>query len=719
MNQRLWLVCVVLFIGVVPFTSSVAQQDEVFIAIPAAVCPQALQIAPSPIRLYHRLGASYLAGTTRRTFSYLKKRHIECVIVDDRPWSMQYAIVSRPHPMQRDQALDALAAIIAFAEGDEVVIKGTSAMFDELRSRGFACVEIERVEIPFDPTASRLPSGTSARARSIRDSLISFVSDTMVRNSVQGLQSFGTRYWNNPNRDSVSRWVRAQYLAAGITDVRLDSFQYSGTWQANVVATLPGINNPSSELIVGGHHDSYSSNVLQAPGADDNASGVTAAMEMARVIKLLNYQPVHTLRFIGFAAEEAGLRGSASYAQRARQAQRDIRAMLNYDMIGYRNQSQPDRDVYVVWYTGAEALSAVHVATATAYTPLTPILTTSYRSGSDSYSFWQQGYKSVFLIERDFNPYYHTPNDLLQYIDIPYCAEIVRAGLATLITLDQLPPSVTGYRLRDRGNGTALFATWDSVPALDFAAYKISVGRSPGVYDTSFTQRSCSRLVTGLTEGVQYFVGVSMVDIVGGEGFITELHAVPRTNPLPPAGLVAESLTHAVRLKWRQNTEMDLLGYNVYRSVTPSPGGPYILLTASPTADTTWIDSVSGTFAYYTTAVDSLGNQSAPSDTVLGSSVTSVVSHEATTPFAFALYRNYPNPFNALTQLRYEIGTLTHVALSVFDILGREVAILVDETKEPGTYVAVWDATLVASGVYLVRLKAEHRTSTIRITVLK
>jgi len=55
----------------------------------------------------------------------------------------------------------------------------------------------------------------------------------------------------------------------------------------------------------------------------------------------------------------------------------------------------------------------------------------------------------------------------------------------------------------------------------------------------------------------------------------------------------------------------------------------------------------------------------------------------------------------------------------VFDILGREVATFVDEIKEPGVYVAVWDATHAASGVYLVRLKAEHRTSTIRITLLR
>ena len=138
------------------------------------------------------------------------------------------------------------------------------------------------------------------------------------------------------------------------------------------------------------------------------------------ITKQVGYEPAVTLRFMGFAAEEAGLRGSASYAQRARAANRDIRAMMNYDMIGTRNAAQGDRDVYVVWYTGSEAFADLHAATAQLYTTLTPVITTSYRSGSDSYSFWQQAYPSVFCIERDFSPYYHSPSDLLQYLDISY-----------------------------------------------------------------------------------------------------------------------------------------------------------------------------------------------------------------------------------------------------------------------------------------------------------
>jgi hypothetical protein len=712
-------------IVIVPITiygqASSVQGDEVLIVVPAQQCYEATRVAPSPIHFYHRLSDSYLVGTSRLSLLSLRKRGIDFVIVEDKPWTSSYALVSRPHPGQTGITLEGIPAHILYKGEDYVIVKGTPDLFRQLRAMGYACVEIERVQIPFDPSTTRLPEGIGARMRGIVDSVIAFVSDTSLQNSIQAMQNFGTRYWNNANRDSVARWVRAQYLAAGVSDVRLDSFQYSGTWQTNVVATILGILNPAAEFIVGGHHDSYSSNVLQAPGADDNASGAAAAIEMARVLKLMNYQPAYTMRFMGFAAEEAGLRGSASYAQRARQANRDIRAMLNYDMIGYRNQAQGDRDVYVVWYTGAEALSTLHSSAATVYTLLTPVLTTSYRSGSDSYSFWQQNYKAVFLIERDFNPYYHTPNDLLPYLDMPYCADIVRSGLATLVTLDQLPPSVAGFRLRDRGNGTALFASWDSVAVLDFSAYKIYVGRTPGVYDTSFTQTTRSRLITGLTEGVTYYVGVAIVDLAGLQGFITELSATPRSVPLPPAGLTTHSLPNAVKLTWRRNEEMDLRGYNVYRTATPTPGAPFILRTTTPTPDTSWIDSVqvAGTYAYYTTAVDSSGLQSAPSDTVSGSPVTSVGSERLRTPFAFTLYQNYPNPFNPSTMIKYEIGSRGPVELKVLDVLGREISTLVNETKEPGVYAAVWDAANAASGVYFVRLKAEGRLATIRVSLVK
>jgi len=71
----------------------------------------------------------------------------------------------------------------------------------------------------------------------------------------------------------------------------------------------------------------------------------------------------------------------------------------------------------------------------------------------------------------------------------------------------------------------------------------------------------------------------------------------------------------------------------------------------------------------------------------------------------FQLYQNYPNPFNPATVISYQLTVASDVKLAVFDILGREVAVLVDERKSPGTYEARFNASGLASGVYLYRME--------------
>jgi hypothetical protein len=79
-------------------------------------------------------------------------------------------------------------------------------------------------------------------------------------------------------------------------------------------------------------------------------------------------------------------------------------------------------------------------------------------------------------------------------------------------------------------------------------------------------------------------------------------------------------------------------------------------------------------------------------------------------PKSFALYQNYPNPFNPVTQIKFDIPKVSHVKLTVFDILGREVAVLVNGEMKPGTYNAEWNASIFASGIYFYEIKAdEHR----------
>ena len=266
--------------------------------------------------------------------------------------------------------------------------------------------------------------------------VIALVSETSIAGIVRGLEEFGTRHSAQSNRFTVANWILNQYRTAGISDVKLDSFQLGNSWQVNVVATIPGTTNPEIEIIIGAHYDSQNSTVTIAPGADDNASGTAATIEMARVLVKAGYRPNVTIRFIAFAAEEAGLIGSDHYAAEVAAAQRNVALMQNYDMIGYRLSSQTDRDVAVIWYPGAALEASLDSLMMRRYTTLTPVMSTNYRSQSDSWSFSMRGYKSVFTMENDLSPFYHSANDLSSKLDFPYAADIIRSGVALLMTVD-------------------------------------------------------------------------------------------------------------------------------------------------------------------------------------------------------------------------------------------------------------------------------------------
>jgi len=286
------------------------------------------------------------------------------------------------------------------------------------------------------------PLERPVRTTDFISSMITLVSDSSMAANVRGLESFGTRHAMQANRDDIASWIRLKFLDAGIQDVLADSFLYASTWQKNIIATIPGTSAAQLEILVGGHYDSQSSIPSMAPGADDNASGTSAVIEMARVLRVAKYFPKATLRFIAFGAEEMGLIGSFDYAAKAQAANRQIVLMQNYDMIGHRNQSQSDRNVKVVWYQGSEVEASMDSALKRTYTTLTPILTSQYRPNSDSYPFFLRGYRAVFNIEDDFSPYYHTKNDTSGALEFKYASEIVQSGLALLLTIDgQLAPT--------------------------------------------------------------------------------------------------------------------------------------------------------------------------------------------------------------------------------------------------------------------------------------
>ncbi len=289
---------------------------------------------------------------------------------------------------------------------------------------------------------------TNLKAQINEDSLITSVVSRIQPDSVeyviQSLQDFQTRFMLNENRFDVADWLVDRFTSLGFSDIERDSFMCttsfgggSTTLQVNVVATLPGTTRPDEVYIIGGHFDSYASGspMTSAPGADDNASGTSAVLEVARVIMESGFQPEATIRFIAFGAEELMLFGDAGcehYAQEAFNEGMDIRLMINCDMISYNTQPLEQANVSINYYSGFTDLLTLAKNVTNQFTLITGV-NGSLNQYSDSYPFFEKGFPAVYFEEDQFSPFYHTVNDIISNYDMDFCSEVIKAAGATLL----------------------------------------------------------------------------------------------------------------------------------------------------------------------------------------------------------------------------------------------------------------------------------------------
>jgi hypothetical protein len=246
------------------------------------------------------------------------------------------------------------------------------------------------------------------------------------------------------NRFTVANWIENRFYEIGINDVERDSFMcqtsYSGdttTLQINVIGTIPGTTRPDEVYIIGGHYDSfaYGSPLTNAPGADDNGSGSSAALEFARALILSGYQPEATIKFITFAAEELMLFGDAGcehYAQKAKDDSMNIQLMINCDMISHTLHTVEDSKVRINYYSGFISMRDLAINATQQFSIITPLIG-SLNQYSDSYPFYEQGFPAVYFEEDDFSPYYHTINDVISNYNMDYCREVIKSAGATLL----------------------------------------------------------------------------------------------------------------------------------------------------------------------------------------------------------------------------------------------------------------------------------------------
>jgi len=203
----------------------------------------------------------------------------------------------------------------------------------------------------------------------------------------------------------------------------------------DVVASRMGTEHPDEEIILVAHYDSISDLPWdRAPGADDNGSGTTAVLSIAKALQDIKTE--RTIRYLLVSGEEEGLWGSRAYAQWARKNNMNIVAVLNMDMISYLDDNSIDvdianNDLYKWLGNYINDVGDIYLPELKKYVYLGG-------GGSDHIPFWENDYPAVMTIEHagsHWYPYYHTTNDLITYLDFDFQSLATKLNMATALTL--------------------------------------------------------------------------------------------------------------------------------------------------------------------------------------------------------------------------------------------------------------------------------------------
>jgi Peptidase family M28 len=383
-----------------------------------------------------------------------------------------------------------------------------------------------------DPALSRQAPDPALRA------MLREIDPDRIKATILKLVSFGTRHTassqTDPNRGigAATAWVFSQmqsFAAAsgGRMTVQQQTFVQPvsstipvPTTITNVIATLKGTASPERFYVITGHLDSRVTDVLNftddAPGADDDGSGVAVVLELARVFA--THQFPGTLVLATVAGEEQGLFGSAHMAAQMKAAGNDVQGMFSNDIVGASQAwdgTRPDprtvrlfvegiptavtpAQISLMQSVGGENDGATHQL-ARFVTDVAPFSLTGmnirviwrrdrYLRGSDHLSFQQQGYPAARITEprENFNHEHQDVRvengvqfgDLPQFVDYNYIARVAKVNGAALWALATNPSTPKNLQIHTAPPpglpGTNLTAlNWDANPEPDLAGYEV------------------------------------------------------------------------------------------------------------------------------------------------------------------------------------------------------------------------------------------------------
>jgi Zn-dependent M28 family amino/carboxypeptidase len=292
-----------------------------------------------------------------------------------------------------------------------------------------------------------MSSSTMASAAEPPDAdLIDDVSGQRLTDTISALSGSLTRAFYTDDCWNASVYVFDRFDDLGL-GVYYQELEVYGSTVRNVIAIKNGSNPNAPLYLFGAHYDSANmgdenftlGNSLAAPGADDDASGVAAVLEIAAVLRNSTFP--NTIKFAAFAAEESGLNGSRYFAQQELAHGVAYADSVIFDMIGYRDGDDNRATIFcdAAGNTMSQSiLSAIDQYDLSLSVDVVPGQDMVY---SDHASFWQYGYRSLAVTEQSvngrlINPYYHTAQDVLPLLSVDQMVEITKAVLGGFILLE-------------------------------------------------------------------------------------------------------------------------------------------------------------------------------------------------------------------------------------------------------------------------------------------
>ena len=300
--------------------------------------------------------------------------------------------------------------------------------------------------------AAKARRASLAAARKAADpaiaGLVAGVSEAWLKSVVEELAAWGTRWTFASHIDQVTAAIRDAFVAAGYSssEVRFQPFSMPGGASQRNVLCGPTAGDDGGVVLLCAHYDSISPTPsAAAPGSDDNASGVAAMIEAARVLREAGLD--RHLLCAAFGGEEQGLFGSRACADVAAAEGWDIRLVLNLDMVGHRDPARPDL-VTVEYDQGnarpendaaARGFGTTMAQAAADYTRLQVEHTDIWNS--DYMPFEAKGYPCIGLYDGAADaPFYHSAEDTPDKVDPARLAEVTRLVVATVATVVGMPP---------------------------------------------------------------------------------------------------------------------------------------------------------------------------------------------------------------------------------------------------------------------------------------